>query len=42
MKFVEEQGDKGPQASTVKIIHPRKQARSAATVSVLPAKSACK
>ncbi len=41
VKFVEEQGDKGPQASTVKIIHPRKQARSAATVSV-PAKSARK
>ena len=42
VKFVEEQGDKGPQASTVKIIHPRKQARSAAALSVLPAKSARK
>ena len=42
VKFVEEQGDKGPQASTVKIIHLRKQTRSAATVSVLPAKSARK
>lgn len=40
--FHEEQGDKGPQASTVKIIHPRKQARSAAALSVLPAKSARK
>jgi len=40
VKFVEEQGDKGPQASTVKVIHQRKQARSAAAVSVLPAKSA--
>jgi cold shock CspA family protein len=40
--FHEEQGDKGPQASTVKIIHPRKQARSAATVSVLPGKAARK
>ncbi|MGA2882273.1 MAG: HPF/RaiA family ribosome-associated protein [Bryobacteraceae bacterium] len=40
--FHEEQGDKGPQASTVKIIHPRKQALSAAALSVLPAKSARK
>ena len=42
VKFAEEQGDKGPQASTVKVIHPRKQARSAAAVSLLPAKSARK
>ena len=40
VKFAEEQGDKGPQASTVKVIHPRKQARAAAALSVLPAKSA--
>ncbi len=38
--FHEEMGEKGPQASTVKIIHPRKQARSAAAVSVLPPKTA--
>jgi len=38
--FHEEQGDKGPQASTVKVIHPRKRAGSAASLSVLPAKSA--
>jgi cold shock CspA family protein len=42
VKFAEEQGDKGPQASTVKVIHPRKQARSAAALSLLPAKSARK
>jgi len=42
VNFAEEAGEKGPQASTVKVIHPRKQARSAATVSVLPAKSARK
>ena len=40
--FHEEQGEKGPQASTVKVIHPRKQARSAASVSVLPAKAAAR
>lgn len=39
VKFAEEPGEKGPQASTVKIIHPRKQARSAAAVCALPAKS---
>ncbi|MGP0072030.1 MAG: cold shock domain-containing protein [Bryobacteraceae bacterium] len=42
VKFAEEQGYKGPQASTVKVIHPRKQARSAAAVSLLPANSARK
>jgi len=36
VKFAEEEGEKGPQASTVKLIHPRKQARSAALVGVLP------
>lgn len=40
--FHEEQGDKGPQASTVKVSHSRKQARSAAALSVLAAKSARK
>lgn len=39
VKFAEEPGDKGPQASTVRIIHPRKQARSAATLTVVPPKS---
>lgn len=34
--FAEEMGEKGPQASTVRIIHPRKQARSAASVGALP------
>jgi cold shock CspA family protein len=33
--FDEEMGDKGPQATTVKVTHPRKQARSAASVVVL-------
>jgi cold shock CspA family protein len=42
VKFTEESGEKGPQASTVKVSHQRKQARSAAAVSVLPAKSARK
>jgi cold shock CspA family protein len=42
VKFAEEQGDKGPQASTVKVIHRRKQARSASAVSLLPAQSARK
>jgi len=36
VRFVEEMGEKGPQASTVKIVHPRKQARTAAAVEVLP------
>lgn len=40
VKFAEEPGEKGPQASTVKVVHPRKQARSAASVIVLPAKGA--
>jgi cold shock CspA family protein len=42
VKFAEEPGEKGPQASTIKVIHPRKQARAAAALSVLPAKSARK
>ena len=42
VKFSEEMGEKGPQASTVKVVHPRKQARSAASVSVLPAKTAAR
>ena len=36
VRFAEEMGEKGPQASTVKIIHPRKQAQTAAAVEVLP------
>ena len=39
VSFDEEMGDKGPQATTVKAIHPRKQARSAALVEELPARS---
>ena len=37
VSFDEEMGDKGPQATTVKAIHPRKQTRSAALVAELPA-----
>jgi len=37
--FDEEMGDKGPQATTVKMIHPRKQARSAALVDELPVRA---
>jgi cold shock CspA family protein/ribosome-associated translation inhibitor RaiA len=36
VRFAEEMGDKGPQASTVKVIHPRKQAQTAASIEVLP------
>ena len=39
VRFAEEMGEKGPQASTVKVIHPRKQAKIAAA-SVLPRKLA--
>jgi cold shock CspA family protein len=39
VKFAEESGEKGPQASTVKLVHPRKQARSAASFDLTPAKS---
>ena len=38
VQFAEESGDKGPQASTLKVIHPRKQAKTAAAVEVLPRK----
>lgn len=38
VKFAEEAGEKGPQASTVKLIHPRKQARSAASFEVVSMK----
>ena len=38
--FAEEAGDKGPQASTVTLIHPRKQAKAAATTVVLPRRRA--
>ncbi len=40
VQFAEEMGDHGPQASTVKVIHPRKQAQTAAGVAVLPRKAA--
>lgn len=40
VKFAEEAGDKGPQASTVKLTHPRKQARSAASFGVASMKPA--
>jgi cold shock CspA family protein/ribosome-associated translation inhibitor RaiA len=40
VRFAEETGDKGPQASTVKVVHPRKQAQTAATTDVLPRKLA--
>jgi len=36
VRFAEESGEKGPQASTVKVIHPRKQAQTAQSVEVLP------
>lgn len=36
VEFAEEMGDQGPQASTVKLIHPRKQAQTAAGVEALP------
>jgi ribosome-associated translation inhibitor RaiA len=36
--FAEEPGDKGPQASTVRVIHPRKEGRTAARSAVLPTK----
>lgn len=35
VRFAEEMGEKGLQASTVRLVHPRKQARSAAAVEVL-------
>jgi cold shock CspA family protein len=40
VRFAEETGEKGPQASTVTIVHPRKQAKTAAAVRVYPRKSA--
>lgn len=36
VKFTEEAGEKGPQASTVKVSHARKQARSAASLKLVP------
>jgi cold shock CspA family protein len=36
VRFAEESGDQGPQASTVRIVHPTKQLRSAAATVVLP------
>jgi cold shock CspA family protein len=40
VRFAEETGEKGPQASTVKVIHPRKQAQTAGLSEVLPRKLA--
>ncbi len=40
VRFAEEEGEKGPQASTVKIVHRRKQAQAAGVVEVLPRKLA--
>jgi len=40
VRFAEETGDKGPQASTVKVIHPRKQAHAAEALAVFPHGSA--
>lgn len=40
VQFDEEMGEKGPQASTVRVVHPRKQARKAAVIEVLPRKKA--
>jgi cold shock CspA family protein len=40
VQFAEEMGDHGSQASTVKVIHPRKQAQTAARAVVLPRKVA--
>jgi cold shock CspA family protein/ribosome-associated translation inhibitor RaiA len=40
IRFAEEMGDNGPQASTVKVVHPRKQAQTAAATEVLPRKLA--
>ena len=37
VSFVEESGDKGPQASTVKLTHPRRARRSSALESAAPA-----
>jgi len=42
VRFAEEMGDKGPQASTVNVVHPRKQAQKAAAVVVLPRARATK
>jgi len=35
VRFAEEMGEKGPQASTVHLVHPRRQAKAAASVAVL-------
>jgi len=40
VRFVEEMGEKGPQASTVKLIQPRKQAQAAGETELLPRKPA--
>jgi cold shock CspA family protein len=40
VRFAEETGEKGPQASTVKIVRSRKQAQTAAATEVFPRKFA--
>jgi cold shock CspA family protein len=35
VRFAEEMGEKGPQASTVHLVHPRKQAKAAAGIAVM-------
>jgi cold shock CspA family protein len=35
VRFDEEEGEKGPQASTVHLVHPRQQARAAAATAVI-------
>lgn len=40
VRFAEETGDHGPQASTVEVLHPRKQAQAARRVVVVPRRAA--
>jgi cold shock CspA family protein len=40
VRFDEEMGEKGPQASTVKIVHPRKQTKAASAVEAIPRRTA--
>jgi len=40
VRFAEEAGEKGPQASTVHLVHPRRQARAAAVSVAMPTRSA--
>jgi cold shock CspA family protein/ribosome-associated translation inhibitor RaiA len=36
VRFAEEMGERGPQATTVRLVHPRRQARTAAAVALAP------